>query len=160
MRGGALPPALLCLGLGMLLAYAPRRLIAPALGLASMLALGVFAVGVPAAWEEIVFAGCWISVVVTSLSLHFPRAPGQLRVLAFAANTGVWVGAVVAVAGRPLDLLFALPCTLVFVPAIILLGTPARLGVKIVASWLAAVAILAGTLPILPTTGYEPDHMQ
>lgn len=160
MRGGVLPPALLCLVLGIFLAYVPRRLIAPAIGITALLATVVVAVGVPSAWEEIAFAGCWISVVVISLSVHLPKPPNRLTVLAIAANAGVWVGSVVAVAGRPLDLMFALPSMLAVIPAILLLGTPLRLGVKIIASWLAAVAILAGALPITPTAGYEPDHMQ
>ena len=160
MRGGVLPPALLCLALGIFLAYVPRRLIAPAIGLTSLLAIMVVAVGVPSAWEEIAFAGCWISVVVISLSVHLPNVPGRLSVLAIGCNTGVWVGSVVAVAARPLDLLFALPFMLAVIPTIFLLRTPFRLGIKIIASWLAAVAILAGALPITPTAGYEPDHMQ
>ncbi|MEQ7154351.1 hypothetical protein [Brevundimonas aurifodinae] len=144
----------------MFLAYVPRRLIAPAIGLTSFLALMVVAVDLPANWEEVAFAGCWISVVAISLSVHLPNPPNGLTVLAIAANAGVWVGLVVAAAGRPLDLLFALPLMIAAIPAIYILRTPVRLGVKIMASWLAAVAILAGSLPFTPTAGYEPDHMQ
>ena len=34
------------------------------------------------------------------------------------------------------------------------------IAVKVVASWLAAVAILATMLSLVPTPGYMPDHME
>lgn len=159
MRGGALPPALLCAVLGLLLAYAPRRAIAPALVALAVIAGLVVLVGVPARLEEIAFLGCWLSVLATAGALHFKGGPGRWTAFGLGANAGLWVGAVVAIAGEPLDLAIALPVSLLVFPAIWVLTTPARLAVKIVASWLAAVAILAAAVPLTPTPGYEPDHM-
>lgn len=159
MRGGALPPALLCAVLGLLLAYAPRRWIAPALAALVVVAGAVVLIGVPARLEEVAFLGCWISVVATAAALHLPGGPGPRATLALGLNAAVWTGAVVSVAGAALDLAIALPFALMVIPAIWVLQTPARLGVKIAASWLAAVAILAAAVPLTPTAGYEPDHL-
>jgi len=160
MRGGALPPALLFAALGFLLAYAPRKLTPPAVLAMVAGAAGAFAIGVPDNLEEIAFAGCWISVMATALLLHLPGRLGALPLTMVGLNAGVWAGAVISVAGTPLDLVIALPAVLVVVPAALILHTPARVGVKIVGSWLAAVAILAAAIPLTPTAGYEPDHFE
>ena len=34
------------------------------------------------------------------------------------------------------------------------------IGLKVLASWLAAVAILATMVSLTPTPGYKPDHME
>ena len=76
MRGGALPPALLCAVLGLLLAYAPRKAVVPAITALILTALVVVAIRVPARFEEVAFLGCWISIMVIALSVHIPRGPG------------------------------------------------------------------------------------
>lgn len=160
MRGGALPPALLCFAVGLMLAFIPRRWIAPCLVALVGAALAISLIGVPARLEDVAFAGCWISLVLTALTLHWPGGPGPRTSAILCMNAGLWAGAVVAVAGRPWDLAVATSAVLVFWPAMVLLRTPARLGVKIVASWLVAVAILAAALPLTTTPGYKPDHME
>ena len=160
MRGGALPPALLCAALGFALAYAPvRGRVAGVVGLILAAVITTF-LPIPAGWVEPVFAGCWISIALTSSSVHLPGGVGERTAALLGLNAGVWAGAVVAISGRPLDLAIALPAVLVMAPAAWLLATPARLGVKIVASWLIAVAALAGTLPFVPTPGYVQDHRE
>lgn len=160
MRGGALPPALLCAALGFALAHAPIR--GRLAGLVGLIlgALALVFVPIPTGWIEPVFAGCWISIALTAASVHLPGGLGDRTATVLGLNAGVWAGAVVALAGRPIDLAVALPAVLVMVPALWLLATPARLGVKIVASWLIAVAALAGTLPFVPTPGYVQDHRE
>lgn len=161
MRGGALPPALLCAVLGLFLAYAPRRLIGPALGALLIASVAVLFIPInpTSRLEEAAFIGCWLSVIATSAAIHLPdRERARLTIL-LGLNAGVWAGAVIATAGAPTDLAIALPWALLFAPALFVMRTPLRLAVKIAASWLAAVAILAAALPLTPTAGYEPDHM-
>ncbi len=160
MRDGVLPAALLCAAQGLLLAYAPRKTLAPA-GLALVIvAMIVFAVGIPARWEEFAFFGCWASIVVMAASIHIRWAPGFAWPVVLAANSGVWVGAVLSVAGRSTDLAIALPWILLVMPALWIRKTRIGLAVKIVASWLGAVAILAAAIPLTPTPGYAPDHRE
>lgn len=160
MRGGALPPALLCAALAFALAFAPRRAIAPALFLLVSASVATSFAPIPTAWVEIAFLGCWASVMVTAASVHLPDGANYRLALALGINAGVWVGAVVAVAGHEIDLAKALPFGLLALPAAWLVATRRGIAVKVVASWLIAVAILAGALPLVPTPGYKPDHME
>lgn len=160
MRGGAFPPAILCMALGLALASAERK----------FWLLGVVGVGVvggvgtciqlPAGWTDAVFLGCWSSTVLNALRVHVARPWGPASTVLLCSNTGIWTGAVISVASRKSDLLLALPCTLALLPASWAIRHGGSIAVKIVSSWLIAVAILAATLQFLPVTpGYLPDHM-
>jgi hypothetical protein len=126
-----------------------------------MTAIALANATVPAGWLEAVFLGCWLSVAATAATVHLPRALGRWGSLALALNAGFWSGAVVALAGSSLDLLKALLCVLVLLPAGLVVGWRAPLVLKVVSSWLIAVAVLAATLQFLPVIpGYMPDHLE
>jgi hypothetical protein len=77
------------------------------------------------------------------------------------ANAGIWAGAVTALSGPRSNLVKTLPCVLALLPAAFIIRRRAPIVVKVVASWLVAVAVLAGTLQLLPVTpGYLPDHLE
>jgi hypothetical protein len=162
MRGGALPPALLFAALGLALAFAPRR--ARAVGLAALLA-GVGAsslLPLPESWLEGVYLAFWTSVIATAASVHFVRGLAHPWVApALALNSGLWASAVVRLSGAPIDLLHALPFVLVLVPAWWLVDRRTAIPVKVVASWIIAVAVLAAGLQLIDATpGYLPDHLE
>ena len=159
MRGGALPPALLCAALGFALAYAPRRVWSAALLALVSVALGVTFIPPPLAWRDPAFVGCWASIVVTALCVHLPRGVGSRLAVGLGVNGGLWTGAVIAVAGARLDLVKAVPWALLCVPGAWLVATRRGLAIKVAASWLIAVALLAASLMLVPTPGYVPDHM-
>jgi hypothetical protein len=160
VRGGALPPALLCAALGFALAFAPRRslplciaaLVAPALVLGWL--------HPDPAWKDAAFMGCWASVVIAAASVHLPRGLDPRVAFIMAANTGFWAGAVIALAGAPLDLAKSLPWVLLCLPGGWIVARGRQIFIKVAASWLIAVAVLVATLPVMtPTPGYMPDHM-
>jgi hypothetical protein len=159
MRGGALPPALLCAAFGLALAFAPRRAFLPALIALCLAALAGSFLTVPASWQDGVFLGCWISVVLAALTVHLPRKLGPTASLILALNSGFWAGAVIAAAGSRLDLLKSLPAALLCLPGAWLVATGRGIAIKVATSWLIAIAILAAALPLTPTPGYKPDHM-
>jgi len=161
MRGGVVPPALLFLALGLALAFSPRRAWGPSL-LALFVALGAGAfVRVPQTWLEDVFFGCWISVIVTAASVHLGRGLKPWAAVALSLNAAVWASVVVSLSGSKLDLLKALPCVLILLPAAWVVSRYASIPVKVVSSWVIAVAVLAATLQLLPVTpGYLPDHLE
>jgi len=162
VRGGALPPALLMAALGFALAFAPRAAWSRAVLVAAIIAAAIWAAlgsGRGARFEEVAFLGLWASIALTAVLVHLPRGPSTALALAAGANAGLWSGAVVAIAGKPVDLMIALPCTLVAFLARPLIARGLGIGVKVAASWLIAVAILAALLPLTPTPGYKPDHM-
>jgi hypothetical protein len=153
-----LPPALLFAALGFVLAFAPRAAVAPALLAALLGALAVTLAAPPAAWTEAIFLGCWLSVAATALLVHLPRGLGPAAAVPLAMNVGAWAGATVAVAGSTGDLLRALPVALIAGRLLVARGS--GVAIKVVASWLVAVAMLAATLATVPTPGYVQDHMQ
>jgi hypothetical protein len=161
MRGGVVPPALLFVALGLALAFAPRSAWAPSL-LALLAALGAFTfLPVPQVWLEGVFLGCWTSVIATAASVHLVRGLKTWAAIALSLNAGVWASAVTSLSGSPLDLLRGLPWVLICLPASWVVGRYATIPVKVVSSWVIAVAVLAATLQLLPVTpGYLPDHME
>jgi hypothetical protein len=116
---------------------------------------------VPRVWLEGVFLGCWISVIATAACVHFVRGLKSWVALALSVNAGIWASAVVFLSGSRLDLLKALPCVLLFLPASWVVARYASIPVKVVSSWVIAVAILAAALQLLPVTpSYLPDHME
>jgi hypothetical protein len=161
MRGGVVPPALLFLALGLALSFTPRRARGPSLlALLATLGAGAF-IRVPQTWLEGVFFACWISVIATAASVHLVPGLRAWAAIALSLNAGVWASTVVSLSGSRLDLLKALPCVLILLPAAWVVRRQASIPVKVVSSWIIAVAILAATLQLLPVTpGYLPDHVE
>lgn len=160
MRGGVLPPALVLAALAFALAFAPRRIIWPALGLAAAAAVVTALLTLPHGWTGAIFVVCWATTIVAAASVHLPRGLGGRIAVLLALGAGIAAGATIAVAGTHADLARALPVALLVWPARWLASHKGAIAVKVAASWLVAVAILVGTLPIVPTPGYVADHME
>ena len=160
MRGGPLPPALLCAALAFALAFAPPRTRFPALIALCAVAIAAHFLPFHRISPEIVYAGCWISVALTAASVHLRGGRAAWFAPALGVNAGLWSGAVIAISGTALDLLRALPVALIVLPAAWLVAHRGGLAIKVVASWLIAVAILVAALPMVPTPGYVQDHME
>ena len=160
MRGGVVPPALLFAALACMLAFAPRRVRLPAVVAALLAAVAVAQLPLPPRWVEGVFLGCWASTVATAALVHFPRRLTGRRTLLLGLNAGAWAGATVALAGTTVDLAKAAPWLALVVPGAWLVATRRGVAVKVVSSWLIAIALLAAVLPLVPTPGYAPDHME
>lgn len=154
---GALPPALLCAALGFAVASAPWRIMTAALVVLLVAAIAASLLPLAAEQQSVVLVGLWLSTAATAAAVHV-RPRGRVLSLALALNAGAWTGAAIAVGGVPGDLARALPAALVALPAAWAIDHGGALGVKIVASWLIAVAVLAATLPIVQTPGYVEDH--
>ena len=160
MRGGALPPALLFAALGLALAFAPRRHIGLCLGILVVVSLGASFAPLGAGWRDTIFLGCWASLVVIALTVHLPKGLGLRVALVLTIDAGLWGGGVIALAGDRIDLMKALPAALVCIPGRWLVTTRRQIVIKVLSSWLLAVAVLAATLQITtPTPGYVADHM-
>lgn len=160
MRGGFLPPAILIAALGLALAFLPLRRALVAAGLMAIVALAAWSSVPSGRFVEPIFVGCWLSVIATAGLVHRPLKLPPALFFAAAANVGLWAGLVTSVAGKARDLSIALPCVLLFFAGrpIVLRGW--GIGVKVVASWLTAVAILATMVSLTPTPGYKQDHME
>jgi hypothetical protein len=118
------------------------------------------ALPIPSKWLEGVFLGCWASVAATAVAVHLPRGMTATGAVGLSFNAGLWSGAEVALAGSRLDIVKAVACVLLLIPAALAVDWRAPIIVRVVASWLVAVAILAAALQFLPVTpGYLPDHL-
>jgi hypothetical protein len=110
---------------------------------------------------EGVFLRCWASVAATAATVHLSRALTQNSAVGLSLNAGIWSGADVALTSLQLETSKALVCVLLLFPAAFVIDWRASNIVKVVASWLIAVAILAASLQFLPVTpGYLPDHLE
>ncbi|HUA24993.1 MAG TPA: hypothetical protein VMA54_12795 [Steroidobacteraceae bacterium] len=115
---------------------------------------------VPAAWSDGVFLGCWMSIVASAAIVHRRRALKNGVALALSLNAGVWSGAVIALSPSRMNLLEALPAALCAWPAAWVRRQGQAIVLKVLASWLIAIAVLGATLQFLPVTpGYLPDHV-
>lgn len=161
MRGSVAPAALLFVALGLALAFAPRSARASSL-LALVATLSIFSfVPTPSTWLEAAFVGCWLAVIATAASVHLGGGLGRYAALVLSVNAGIWASAVISVSGSRLDVLKALPCLLIVSPASWVVRRYDSVPVKVVSSWVIAVAVLAITLQLLPITpGYLPDHLE
>jgi hypothetical protein len=161
VRGGALPAALLFSALGLALGFAPRRVRAPSLIMLLAVVLAFGYAPIPRSWLEGIFLACWLSVAATATAVHLPHGLRLWDALALSLNAGIWSSAVVALSGSRLDLVKAVPCVLIFLPASWVIAKGGSIAIKVASSWVIAVAILAATLQLLPVTpGYLPDHLE
>ena len=160
MRGGVLPSAMLCLALGLALAFVPLRVALRAALLFLFVAIVVWAVSVPASLIEPVFVVLWISVIATATTTFLPRPRAPAIAFMIAANAGLWTGAIVSIAGTGTDLARALPLVLAFAPGWWIVERGGAVGLKVGASWLIAISTFAAMLPLISTPGYVPDHME
>ena len=161
MRGVVLPLALLFSATGLMLGCVPRAVRASStLLLLATVAAGSF-VEIPRLALEGVYLGCWISVVVIAASVHVVSRLDAWAPLLLSANAGAIASGVAAVSDARIAVLRALPCVLLLLPASYLAGRNALIPVKIVSSWIIAIALLAATLQLQPVTpGYLPDHLE
>ncbi len=160
MRGGALPAALIFAALGFALSFAPRPIRAPALVVAAFVVLVIVQVPFDVSHAEAAYFVCWTTVIGASASVHLPGGLQKRAAMVLALVCGATAGAVLALAGSARDLAAAFPAALVIVPASWLVARGDGIAVKVVSSWLIAIAMLAAALPLTPTPGYAPDHME
>lgn len=172
LNADALAPSLLCAACGLALAFAPlpvRWTSAALAAVAAIAAVIVSAYLMRPAWTAMAARQathvCWFGVVVCAASVYLPVAvsrrfaPKVAPLLA--AGVGLCCGVAMSGQGGGSGLLHALPCLLLSWPAAWLIDRGAAVAVKVVCSWLLAVAVLAATLAWLPVTpGYLPDHLE
>ena len=160
MNAGILPMLLLCATVGLLLSFGSQRV--AWLGFAGMVASGLILslLTLPTEVSKQIFIGAWVSIIVTATVTYLPPRLPSRWAIPLAINAGAWVGALASLSGRKRDLLVVVPLSLIFVLGRWVVARGLGLGVKVVASWMIAIATLSIFVSMTPTPGYEPDHMQ
>ena len=156
---GAMPPALLCLALGLALAFVPMRIAVGGAALLATVACGTWWIMPAATPPEPILISCLVSVIATAATTYLPRPLTIAPAVLFSLNAGGWAGASVAVAGTGVDLATAVPLVLVTALGAALVARGWGIAVKVAASWLIAIAALSAVLTLTPVPGYVPDHM-
>jgi hypothetical protein len=101
-----------------------------------------------------------MSIIASAAIVYAPWILQDKAALAHSLNAGVWTGALIALAPSKFGLIYALPFSLCAWPGAWARRRGEAIGLKVLASWLIGVAVLAATLQFLPATpGYRPDHM-
>ncbi len=160
MNAGFLPLALLCAALGLALAKTPRKFAALAIVALVIASLLSFAFISSTHWETPAMLALWLSAAITAGLGYLPRGVNGVWGVVAGINAGLWVGIVAHSAGGSGGMAAAWTLALLFLPAAWLFEKELGAAVKIAASWIVAVSILAGMVAISPVPGYAPDHME
>lgn len=160
MRDSMLPAAMLCVSLALPLGFIPVREAAVSVAAAMAGAVLALLLPIPPGHEDLIFSGCWLSTLILTVCVHLPRGLHRVAALVLGADAGLWAGQVVQTDGHGANLMIALPLVLLCVPARGLVNTGRGIALKVVASWLMAIAGMELVLTLIPTPGYMPDHME
>lgn len=161
MNGGIVPLLLLSVTLGLFLAFVPWNRAWPGL-FAAAIAAAATAVSIPATLvaAEVVFVGLWLSMIVTAVGAHTPVARSGRWAIPAGINAGFWLGAYAVVSGTRHELGFCLAPALLCVPGHWFTSRDLSIAIKVVASWMIAIASLSLFVSLMPTPGYVSDHME
>jgi len=160
MNGGILPILLICATVGLALSLVGRR--DAWLGLAAILvsALVVSRFPISPDASKIVFAGLFVSTIVTAVLIYLPRTWPRRWAIPVAGNAGGWAGALASLADRHNALWLALPLCLLCLPGRWIDQRGLGIGLKVAASWMIAISSLSLFVSMMPHPGYVPDHME
>ena len=159
MNGALIAAGLLLAVLAFALAFVPRRTAFASAAMAT--AAAALTMALPTVPAGFAFAACWTSLGLAALSVYWPglaRANPALC-MAFSVNAGVWSGALAQTAATGLSALMIVTVVLLGIPAAWCVDRGWSIVPRVVTSWLLAVAILVGAIPLLVAhPGYVPDH--
>jgi hypothetical protein len=159
MNGGIIPLLLLSVTLGLMLAFATTRLTIVGLAAFASVALLAFAAPIALASNSI-FIGLWLTIIAAAALVYLPVARWRHAIIPLCLNAGLWLGAYAALSGDRRDFALGLIPALIAIPAKWLVRRRLNLGLKVVASWVIAIASLALFVSLMPSPGYKPDHME
>ena len=157
MNGAAGPAGSLLFAVALALSFADRRTIGSGLVIAMAGVILGALTGGQAGWASLVIAASWIGVILTALAVHLPRGVGTRLAWLLSTNAGLWCGLLAAQNGWPVLAMLPLPLLALLGRWVVARGY--GIALKVVASWLVAVAGLALALPLFTTPGNVPDHM-
>lgn len=160
MNSGILPFLLMSSSVALALTIAPLRLgLFSAAGFAAA-ALLIALIAVPDSAEEAILTGFWLSAIVAAALVLVPaKLPASVASIV-AINAGLWFGALMTVTEQGLSAALALAVATFFVPARWFRCRGGEIVLKVLSSWIIAVSALATLVSLVPTPGYEPDHME
>ncbi|MBA3667386.1 MAG: hypothetical protein H0W65_06655 [Sphingomonas sp.] len=159
MNGGLVPLFLLSATLALMLSFAPIRM--TSLGLLAFAAITPLLFLMSGALSStIIFLGLWASMIATALVVYLPIARWSAAILPLCLNAGFWMGAYAALYSDRAGLALGLVPALLAFPVKWLIRRKFDIVIKVVASWMIAIASLSMFVSLMPTPGYKLDHME
>lgn len=160
MPASTLPAVMAFFALGLCLALARPRLRSGAVALAVVSAAVTYRYPFPGIQTAGIHLLCWGFTVVAAACVYLRQGPNWAASVALGLALGSMAGAVSGRANAPLQLILAATGSLVMFPAAWLIRRGLTMAVRVVASWLIAIACLSAAIALVPTPGYEADHME
>lgn len=159
MRDATLPAALLAISLGLSLAAVSMRIAAEAIAALIITAIVLALLPTQPAAADLIFSCCWISILICAALVHVSRFMDRAVWSLLGVNAGIWIGLLCRLQGGFGVAWVSLPLTAIYIPAAYIHRRHWGIALKVVASWLIAIAALELALTLVPTPGYKPDHM-
>jgi hypothetical protein len=131
-------------------------------GLASFAISALLAMlsSLPEGATGVVFPSFWLSTIAAACLVFIPASVSPCLVIVLAINGGIWSGMLTTITGARSPLAFALLFAVFFVAVRWFRCGGRKIVLKVLSSWLIAVSALAALVSLVPTPGYEPDHME
>ena len=159
MNGGIVPLSLLSVTVGLMLAFValPRATVAMVAFAAAALVAFSMPFDLP---PDAIFTGLWLSMVAAAILVYLPVSRWSVAVLPICLNAGFWSGVYAGLTGGRAAFLVAILMLCIAIPARWLARGKFTIALKVVASWMIAIASLSLFVTLIPTPGYKPDHME
>jgi hypothetical protein len=159
MNGGIVPLLLIGFSVGLMLAFAPGRVMKGALGaLCGAAIVGFFLfTSLPA---TLTFVGLWTTTIAVAATSYLPTARWPTLPVILSSLAGLSLGACAGLNGDYRGLVLGLLVAFVCYPAKWLAARKLDIVIKVVASWMIAIASLSMFVSLMATPGYKPDHME
>lgn len=159
MNGGIAPFLLLAGTIGLLLGLAPwRRALAGGVVFVGAALLG-FMVHAHM-MLGVVFTGLFLSMILVAVLVYYPARLWAMWVVPISINCGLWLGTCAALTSTSTGLALGLLATLLAIPVHWIARQKFVILIKVVASWMIAIASLSLFVSLMPTPGYKLDHME
>ena len=159
MNGGLVPLLLLSATVGLMLAFVSSRstwLALVGFGIAALLGSII-----PFIWSpQLIFTALWLSAILSAILVYVPVVRWSAAFLPLSLNAGFWLGASATLLPNRAALALGVLPVLVAFPARWLVQKNFGIVIKVIASWMIAIASLSLFVSLISTPGYKPDHME
>ncbi len=154
-----MPLLLLSATIGLMLAFVANRQATFALAGFGAAAVVAYAASLELG-PNLVFAGLWLSMIAAALLVYLPVRRWSIAALPLSLNAGFWLGACASLTGNVAALVIGVLPLFIVIPARMLTIGKFSIALKVIASWMIAIASLSLFVTLIPTPGYKPDHME
>ena len=161
MMDTSLPVAILVAALALMLGFTSRSTAARGVTIAVSAALANSWIKIPLTFSTALVTICCLGTIVFVLFIYWPGRLSRTIALVFSAIAGVITGLGTGLMLLPQSLFPVMAAGALVLPSLLLVERGYAIAIRVVASWLVAIAVLAALLPYLVVhPGYVQEHRQ